>query len=341
MQGKFMKTQGGDVGHGRLAAWCRGPLAAAATACLLLQASLASAQVDLSGTWSSVEGEDAAIRTGGPDYADYTGIPLNDQARAAALSYTPETISEVDRQCLPYKGTYLMLAYWGFRMWPALDPVTEQVVAWSFSGTIDRQPTTIWMDGRQPPAATALSTPAGFTSGAWRGDTLVTTTTHYQDGLLTRNGVPASDQETFTMFLTKQDDVLSITGVIQDPVFLTAPYVLTQLFQRTQTLNGAVGAAQPSNCLPAEEVDSVLNGHVPSYLTPADNPSLNAVNKLYHIPSEATLGGEQTMYPEYADRLAPAYKRPTNYCTTDCCGTAMVGGGAGGFGFTQQVLKCK
>ena len=52
----------------------------------------------------------------------------------------------------------------------------------------------------------------------------MTTTTHIQDGSLYRNGVPNSDKEVFTMYITRHgDDELSITAVVQDPVYLTPP----------------------------------------------------------------------------------------------------------------------
>jgi hypothetical protein len=338
MQGEFMKSwnrRHADSGFdGRRC----GLLMSAA--CLMLQTSLASAEVDLSGSYSAVQGQDTHIRIEGPDFVDYTGIPLSDQARAAALSYSPENISEVDRQCVPYKIHYLLQAFWGIRVWATTDPLTGKVVAWNYSGTIDRQPTTIWMDGRKPPADTALATPGGFTTGTWRGNTLVATTTHLQDGLLTRNGVPASDKEVVTMFLTKVDNVLTITGVIQDPVFLTAPYVLTNVFaiSPNQGISAANGATLPATCMPAEEVPSTLNGNVPSYLSADKNPNLNTVSSLYRIPQEAALGGEQTMYPEYSDRIKHSYQPPTEYCKNSCCDTAM---GVGGFGFAKQVLQCK
>jgi hypothetical protein len=241
---------------------------------------------------------------------------------------------------VPYKIHYLLQAFWGFRVWATTDPISGKVVAWNYSGTTDRQPTTIWMDGRKPPADTALATPGGFTSGVWKGNTLVATTTHLQDGLLTRNGVPASDKEVVTMFLTRVDNVLTITGVIQDPVFLTAPYVLTNVFSAlpNQGFGSAIGASLPATCMPAEEVPSVLNGKVPSYLSPDLNPNLNTVSSLYNIPRESTLGGEQTMYPQHSDQIQSKYRPPAAYCTVSCCGAAM---GLGNLGYAKQVLQCK
>jgi hypothetical protein len=196
------------------------------------------------------------------------------------------------------------------------------------------------MDGREPPADTALATPAGFTTGKWQGNTLVTRTTHFQDGFLTRNGVPASEKEVLTLFLTRQGPWLLVTGVILDPVYLTAPYVLSNVYKfDTATSPDAViiGGPNPGTCTPTEEVLSVLNGHVPTYLTPQDNPSLLSVSKTYGLPQAAVLGGEKTMYPEYARQLAPDYLRPKSYCEHNCCGSGFANPLDG---YNRKVLNC-
>jgi len=287
---------------------------------LLLRAPVASAQVDLTGNWSGSIDQERQAMVEGPNYVDYMGIPLNAQARAAALSHTPENISLIQRQCQPYSLHYLVQAGFGFRMWATVDPQTGAVIAWNMTGSIDREPTTIWMDGRERPSTEALATPAGFTTGSWQGDTLVTTTTHLQDGYLTRNGVPASEQEVLTMFFTRQGSMLLITAVIRDPVNLTAPYVLTSVYRTnvTQGLETAVGLTNPNACAPSEELPHVLNGNVPTYLAPADNPNLMEMTNVYNIPHEAALGGERTMYPEYARQIAPSYQPPKNSCTRNC-----------------------
>lgn len=321
----------------RAARWSIGLLACVV---LLLGAPVAQAQVDLSGTFTNVVDQDIQVIKEGPNYVDYGGIPLNDAARARALSHSPEVIDEIQRQCEPYPLHYLLEAAWGFRMWPTVSPDTGEIIAWNMTGSMDREPTTIWMDGREPPADTALSTPAGFTTGKWQGNTLVTTTTHFQDGLLTRNGVPSSDKEVLTMFFTRQGQLLLVTGVIRDPVYLSAPYVLSNVFKFDAGLSPVaitIGGPNAGTCTPAEEVLTVLNGHVPSYLTPQDNPNLLSVSKIYGLPQAAVLGGEKTMYPEYARQLAPDYVRPKNYCEHNCCGS--------GFsnpvdGYNRQVLSC-
>ena len=101
------------------------------------------AQVDLSGSYSNSVDQEAQTAVEGPNFVDYAGIPITEQARASALNYTPETIDELQRQCHPYSLHYLMQAAWGFRMWPTVDPETGDTVAWNMTGAIDRHPTTI------------------------------------------------------------------------------------------------------------------------------------------------------------------------------------------------------
>ena len=60
------------------------------------------------------------------------------------LSYTPETINEVDRQCQPWPVHYIVSAPSGFRIYPTAD-ADGAVIAWNISGSIDREPMTIWL----------------------------------------------------------------------------------------------------------------------------------------------------------------------------------------------------
>ena len=319
-------------------------LALGAAACLglMMFAHAASAQVDLTGTWSARPEQDADVRLPGPAYAEYLGIPLNDQARQfAMLSYTPETINEVDRQCQPWPVHYIVLGPFGFRIYPTAD-ADGTVIAWNISGSGDREPMTIWMPAahKHAPSPQALAVPAGFTTGEWQGDTLVTTTTHIQDGSLYRNGVPNSDKEVFTMYITRHGDgELTITGVVQDPVYLTAPYVLAGMWIYDPHGNVNTAGNQPAACIPEEEVASEQGATVPSYMALSENPNFDYMTRLYHIPHEAAMGGAETMYPQYIKTIAKQYTTPTNYCTYLCCG----GWGAGGIQaliYDHDVLKC-
>lgn len=290
------------------------------------------AEIDLSGYWQPDMAQDTANRGGGPDPDTFLGLPINADARAAALAWSPESLDELWRTCSPYSAPYLLVGPFGFNIWPDTR-ADGYVVAWNISGTIDRAPTTIWMDGRTV-SPQALHSPAGFTTGRWEGDTLVATTTHMPDGMLYRNGVPHSNQAVLTLYITRHDNLLSITGVVQDPVYLTAPYVLTGIWVNDPKYRWFDPERKDSTCAP-EEPGAGVNA-VPHYLEPPQESLMYATTH-YGIPHEAALGGEQTMYPEYAKRIQSQYAPPKAYCETGCCPAAV----AADIQFNTRVLQCK
>jgi hypothetical protein len=290
----------------------------------------AFAQVDLGGNWASRQHEDWEERGPGPEVVDYLGLPLNADGRARSLRYSTSGLSLPERQCLYYPIHYAVLGPQPLRLWADFDPTSGRIVAWNISAAIDRAVIKIWMDGRPHPSENALHTFAGFTTGVWEGNTLTTTTTHNKEGYLRRNGVPSSDKEIFTMHITRHANTLTITGIWEDPVFLTRSHIIN----RTWELDPAVNLNPVTNpCVPeAELADLKGEGEVPHYL-PGENPFIEDMTKMYSIPVEAVLGGEETMFPEYRKRLKDRYVRPA-ICTRYCCGWG------GGGGNTAPNLEC-
>src|SRR6185503_16815070 len=66
----------------------RSQILIAAALLLTSMAGPAFAQFDLAGQWQALNQQDAMNRGPGPDLGDYTGLPINDEARSVALSYT-------------------------------------------------------------------------------------------------------------------------------------------------------------------------------------------------------------------------------------------------------------
>ena len=282
----------------------------------------ALAQVDLSGNWAARQHEDWEERGPGPEVVDYLGLPINDEARARALSYSTSAISVPERQCLYYAPHYIVIGPFGLKIWSDSDPVTGTIVDWKIGGWIDRAIVTIWMDRRPAPAEDALHSFGGFTTGVWEGNTLTTHTTHFKEGYIRRNGVPTSDQASFTMHISRHGDFLTITALIEDPIYLTETYVISRSWQLDPTANLTT---VPAPCVPEAELATLQGqGDVPHYL-PGKNPFIDDVTKMYRIPVEAVLGGADTMYPEYRKKLKATYVAPEK-CVRYCCGW---GGGGG------------
>ena len=74
----------------------------------------AYAQVELSGSYAPRLYEDYIERGPGSDLGDYTGVPLNDEARARALLYEATIPSMIERQCLALHHGWDCTGRWDF-----------------------------------------------------------------------------------------------------------------------------------------------------------------------------------------------------------------------------------
>ena len=260
--------------------------------------------IDLAGDWVSAQWTEGGGAGNANDRRtfDYLGVPLTEAAQAWALSHTEEQISEPERQCGFYTPMYFVYGFMNVTMWREVELRRGSTVAWVVGGTLDTVPMVIWMDGRPHPSKNAPHSVAGFTTGVWENDVLVTTTTHMTAGLLHRRS-PHSDLATMTLRYSRHGDILTLTGRIDDPVYLAEPLHVSKEFTLSPTpLNRA---AVP--CTVAYE--GIPTGKVPRYL-PGQNPFVDEMTKTWGIPVEAVKGGPETMYPDYRKKIKDTYVRP-------------------------------
>jgi hypothetical protein len=289
------------------------------------------AQFDLTGKWASRSGQDAQERGPGPDAVDYTGLPLSDEGRERALSLDYSLLSLPEGQCGYHTQFYIVLGPFGLHIWNEFDPVSARVIAWKIGGWVDRDVTTIWMDGRPHPSPNAPRTYSGFTTGRWEGDTLVTTTTHMKADMIRRNGAPVSDEAVMTMYFFRHGDLLTIRAVVDDPVYLAEPLVRSRVWalDRDGKLNLGNGVVSP--CEPIAELPRAdVTGLVPHHL-PGQNPFVNEMTEKYNLPREAVLGGPETLYPEFRKKLK-GYVPPAvckRYCGCEGLGVPCLQDGSG------------
>jgi hypothetical protein len=258
--------------------------------------------------------ENADERANGPGLVNYLGIPVTEEGRARALAYDAALLGVPEHVCMRHPSTY---SFWGpsqIRIESELDANLD-VVAYHVGGTFRRADRTIWMDGRPHPSKYAPHTWGGFTTGEWQGSTLVTRTTHIKWGWVRRNGVPSSDQAEVITYYTRNENVLTVTWIVYDPLYLTEPYVKSADFiVAPGGPRAASFAIEPpdrnpgrfgntfAQCLAREEIARPDLHYVPHYLE-GENPFLGEEAKKLGIPAEATLGGAATALPEYRDKL--------------------------------------
>ena len=92
-----------------------------------MQAAQAAQQgrtVDFSGTWANRIHEDWVERAPGPHIGDYTGLPINDEARAVADTYQVSMQNMPERQCILYTSQYIVMGPQNLRIEQELDEVS-------------------------------------------------------------------------------------------------------------------------------------------------------------------------------------------------------------------------
>ena len=286
------------------------------TATLMAGAALAQGNerqisgIDISGSWYNAGGNGG---DGMPILAEYGGMPLNESARLYALAWSPARMTVRQQQCAAYDPSRQLHGGGNYRFWDERDPVTQRLIAIRIYGQITEAQRTIWMDGRPHPPAYAKHTWLGFSTGRYEGNVLTVYTTHLKRAWLRSNGVPQSDQTTLVEHFVRHGDRITYMTVLTDPVNLTEPYVRSTNQLRSERQPEAWLYA----CDDGEQDVGRRDDEIPSYLF-GQNPYLREYADKNRIPLAASLGGAETMYPEYitkvktvADAEAMARTRPS------------------------------
>ena len=272
----------------------------ATAALLLILAVPAAAQVDLTGEWGALNGvsEDQPHRIPGATLGDYTGLTINDAARLKARVWDASVLSQPERQAQPHPAQYSLRGGGGPRLHisQVLDPVTRQVIAYELCCFFGGYGRTIWMDGRLHSSEYAEHTWEGFSTGEWFGSALRVTTTHMKMGVIQRNGVPSSPYATMVEYWTRHGNHLGAFTWIDDPIYFEEPFV------RTTDWVSSPGQVL-ANLVPFDTVDEHGDrplGWVPHW--PMETEHRDFAEQ-FGLPYEATLGGRDTVYPEYMLRI--------------------------------------
>jgi glyoxylase-like metal-dependent hydrolase (beta-lactamase superfamily II) len=279
----------------------------------MLASEPAFAQTDFSGEWALKDNE-VFESAGQPPLGDYLGIPFNAAGRERAETSSESMWGTLEFQCRPHSAPYQWRGNGGVRFQKEMDPVSRELKAYhiQFWRSLDRP---IYMDGRPHPPAYAPHSWTGFSTGKWEGDTLVVTTTHLKDSYLRRGGPQTSDMYTMTEYISRHDDLLTVVVVVDDPIYLSEPYVQSMTFQlsiHTQL--------QLEPCTSSFDENGGNDPHfVPHYL-PGKNEFLTEwLKDEPWIPTEAARGGAETLYPGFMTTIknpsapkaaAPPFSKP-------------------------------
>ena len=265
----------------------------------------APVRTDISGEWiaspafAQVGFEDVPHYLPGPELGDYTGLPINAAARQKAEAWDATILSQPERQTQAHPVQYRNGS--ARRILKVLDPVTQQVIAFTIAGHFGRADQIVWLDGRPHPSDYSEHTWDGFSTGVWEDGVLVVTTTHMKMGVIRRNGTPASPYGKLVERYFRHGPVMTVFSRLEDPMYLEEPYVRTYSWTLDLTANTVRVA-------PFEAVDELADkplGWVPFFPLGLKQTEFAGAHGL---PFEVTRGGAETMYPEYQLKIQQLMK---------------------------------
>ena len=177
-----------------------------------------------------------------------------------------------------------------------LDPVTQTLLAYTIAGGFGRADRVVWMDGRPHPSDYSEHTWDGFSTGVWDNGQLVVTTTHMKQGVIQRNGSATSPYGVMTEHLFRHGLYLTSFFSVDDPIFLEEPMVRTHNWMLNTNGNMAFGNAFES----VDELGDKPLGWVPAFPLGTLHEEFA---QAHNLPYKATIGGKETTYPEFMDKI--------------------------------------
>jgi hypothetical protein len=203
----------------------------------------AAAPIDLTGTWVSLVTEEWRWRMATPPRGDYISVPLSDEGRRVADTWTPA----MDGSCKAYGAAGVMWMPTRLRIsWDGDQMLKVETDA-------GQQTRLLGFDAARPPGARSLQ---GFSVAEWEpiggrpyaragtraGTTapdgaLKVVTTNLSEGWVRRNGAPYSESTSITelwdrVAFPNGDDFLVVTIIVNDPRYLSGEYTRSAHFKR-------------------------------------------------------------------------------------------------------------
>jgi hypothetical protein len=196
-----------------------------------------TAPIDLTGYWVSYVTENWRYRMVTPAKGEYRRIPSSPAALPIINSWDPVADERAGNQCKSYGAGNIMSVPGRLR------------ITWQDANTLridtdaGRQTRLFRFNAPASPSRSRL-TWQGESSARWervaapdRGGSLRVVTSNLRAGYLRKNGVPYSDRATVAEHfdvapLPDGGQLLLITTIVEDPVYLNAPYVVSPHFKK-------------------------------------------------------------------------------------------------------------
>ena len=218
----------------------------------------AAAPIDLTGYWVSHIVDEWRFRVA-PQKGDIPYLPINAAARRVALAWDPAKDEADGNQCKAYGAVGVM------------QRPGRLHISWEDDNTLkietDAGTQTRRLRFGPAPAPTGEPSWQGYSVASWqmpgggrrgaapppgpRSGTLKVATTNLRPGYIRKNGVPYSGNTVLTEYLNQLigqegDSYLVVTAMVEDPLYLTQPFVRSYQFKKLPDAQGW----DPTPCFP-------------------------------------------------------------------------------------------
>ena len=215
----------------------------------------AGAPIDLTGYWVSVVTEDWRWRMITPLKGDAASVPTTAAARKLIDAWDPAKDEAAGTQCKAYGAAAIMRVPGRLHIsWQ--DDLTlkietdagEQTRLMHFAGEPPQGAAPSWQGysaakWESGAPAVAAQLPLGLVRVNQKSRSLEVVTTQLRAGYLRKNGVPYSDKtvlkEYYDLFNEPNGDIwFMVTTIVDDPIYLAAPFVTTSNFKKIADSSG-------------------------------------------------------------------------------------------------------
>jgi len=195
------------------------------------------APIDLTGYWVSYVTENWRYRMVTPAKGEYRRIPVSPAAVPIINAWDPTADERAGNQCKSYGAGAIMNVPGRLHItWQDADTLRIDTDA----GTQTR----LFRFTARPSSSAARPTWQGESTARWEpaggpdgGGSLRVVTSNVRAGYLRKNGVPYSERATISEHfdiapLPDGGKLLLVTTIVEDPVYLNAPYVVSPHFKK-------------------------------------------------------------------------------------------------------------
>ncbi len=194
-----------------------------------------AAPIDLTGYWVSYVTENWRYRMVTPAKGEYRRIPASPAALPLINAWDPAADERAGNQCKSYGAGAIMSVPGRLHItWQDADTLRIETDAGTQTRLFHFSPRTSASEPSWQGESTATWERATGTDG---GGSLRVVTANLRAGYLRKNGVPYSERATVTEHfdvapLPDGGKLLLVTTTVEDPVYLTGPYIVSPHFKK-------------------------------------------------------------------------------------------------------------